>query len=745
MEDLRNLKLPDGTSFVKTDMSDKDLQKAIKAIQDLCKAREDLASRGSQAVTLITASADRQWGAWFWIKNKIQEAYEWAVEKVGAAYKFVVKIAGKVWEFIVENFPQIAAVIQKILEVISKGWEWVKNKFEEIFPWKDILSVKNALVNITTAGVIMGSDIFADLEKKADKCFDDLHKKVRDLKNKTLPKELADIRISKDPPMPVGLHNEKISDLMKSPQMQYGVYHLRHSSSKQSDSSVIGSRSEGETSFDRLYKRLSGIWDSVIALAVRFGANIVDLFSNKEFSLDVLIAKIGLEFAEDALRVIRKAVTALLGSLGDLLLELADAMNAKINISVIGPLYSKLTQGSRFTALDVVCLLLAIPSTIAYKAIKGSLPKEDKGYQQLVQPDVMKGALDLRIGRIKSGEVLSKSDKGTASVQMMNLHKVDERPHVFNETSSQQVKGKTSNETDRDIFHQGNVNKRESAKFLLNQPSGIRKMNESTALQMSMINFQHAQGDKTQFNDTGISGEAVDQAIMHKTRGWWVEVGKPACKMLAVFIPVASGLYTVGYTLPKARLAGQVEGADGGNGVNQARRSRASFKLVMKLVFWFGHGALICLPKLNDTKKDFWILAEAAFNDVVFGWKFIIRAIPSLLPIGGHLINEYAGCCAEAVAGITQTIGLIAMHVDVYAIAKASYPWYMCPEEYIDSTAKVAVAVAIMLQCNEPWSLGFAFGLTSVGSIWSHHRMSDELKNNRDDDEIKCSAIDYTV
>ena len=737
VKDLRNLKLPDGTSFVNVDMSEKDLEKAVKAIQDLNKARQDLGSRDSHAVTTMTGHADRQWGAWFWIKTRIQEAYEWAVEKIGAAYKFIIKIAGKVWEFIVENFPQIAAVLQKILEVISKGWEWVKQRFEEVFPWNDIFSVKNALVNITTAGVILGSDVFASLESKVDECFGDLRKKVRSLKDKTLPKELTDIRFSKDPPMPNGMEKNEVTDLIKSPQMQYGVYHLRHSASKQSDSGMIGPRSEGETSFDRLFKRLSGIWDSVTALAVRFGANIADLFSNKEFDLNTLIAKVGLEFVEDALVIMQRAVTALLGSLSDLLLELTDAMNADIKIPVIGPLYSKLTQGSRFTALDVICLLLAIPSTIAYKKIIGPLPKEDKGYQQLVQPNALKGALDLRMGRIKSGEVLSRplsGPNGLASIQMMSFHHIDETPQVLKRMSSQEVNEKTSNGADRENAQHAKKNNQESAETI-KHPSESVKMTETTTLQNNMINIHQTQGGKAQFNGIGASRDIEYQAVIQKARVWWVEVGKPCSKILKVMFPAASLLYTVAYKLPKAMVSGEKQGI-----------KRSLSGLLMKLVLWVGHGVLVCFPKFKDTSKEFWSLAEAAFNDVVFGWKFIIWTIPGFFPIAGHVINEYVGCCAEAVAGITQTIALMAMHVDVYAIAKASYPWYRCPEEYLNVLAKVAVAAAVMTKGKEPWSLGFAFGLTTVGKHWTLIRTGIEKEpDNNDDGKYNSSALDDTV
>ena len=712
VEDLRNLKLPDGTPFVKPEMNDSDLQKAVKSIQDLYKARQDLASEGSQTLAATTASADGLWGAWLWIKTKLADAYDWAVEKIGAAYKFVLKIAGKVWEFILETFPQVGSVLQSILETISKGWEALKGMLEDVFAWEDILSVKNALVNITTAGLIMGSDVFANLEKKADECFDDLRTKVRNLKRRSLPKDLTSIQFSKDPPMPAGMDDKKVADILKSPQAQYGAYHLRHSASSQSDSKTVGFQSRAEGPFDRLYNRLSGIWDSVTALAIRFGANVLDLFSNKEFNLDVLIAKVGLEFVEDALGVMQKVIAALLGSLGDLVLALADAMNANISIPVIGPLYSTLTKGSRFSALDIVCLLLAIPSTIAYKAIIGPLPKDTEGYQQLVKADAMKGALDLRMGRIKAGEVPSKPPYNLASSPTMNSHQVTRTSNPFNASRS------------------------------YDQASVPIALSRSPALQMSVINSHHAPAEKTETNDIGLSRAAVDQAVMQKTRGWFAETATAASRILQILLPFASEIYTIGYTLPKASISGGIQGVDA---ENLARRSRKpTLKLLMKLVFWVGHGAVICYPKFKDLNKDLETLASAAFQDNVFGWKFVLWAIPGIFPIGGHLFNEYYGQCAEAAASITQVIGLIAMHVDVYAVVKEHYPWYRCPEEYVNALAKMATVGVVLTRGIEPYTLGFAYTLTIVGKNWTIHRLGLEW-HFASDGVDRSIAIDASV
>jgi hypothetical protein len=694
VEDLRALKLPDGTSFLREGLSEADQKKAIKSIQDLLLARRDIAS-GMKKVDM--SGSDRRWGAWHWIKETAEDAFEWVVEKVGQAWRFVVKIAGQAWDFFIENFPQVAAALQKILEIIGKGWEAVKDLFEELFPWKDIVAVKNALVNMTTAGIIMGSDVFASLESKADEKFRELRQKVQELKGKPLPKELADIKFSNAPPTPDGMNDRGLSSFIKSPQMQYGAYHLSHSGGVEERGGVLPPRSEGETSFDRLSKRLSGIFDSLAELAIRFGTNIADLLSNPTFDLETLIKKVGLDLAYDALGVIQKAVTAILGSLSDMLLELANAINADIKIPVIGPLYKSLTGSARFSALDAVCLLVAIPATIAYKKYIGPLPKEDTDYQQLVKLDALKGTLDLHMGQTSTTE-------SAASSQIDNNSASTVPPASM-----------------------------KAAGF------GLPPMNAKSA---SVFSDFRALGP---FAGSGSSKESkgpIDQKVRQFTSAWWSQAGRIGAKIVQALIPLGMLVYTCGYKLPKAMVAGANAGQT--QAVEHYAKPKSPIKIALKLVAWISHGMSICWAKVKEIKdwdKDFMRVAIKAADDDVFGWKFILWGI-GYFPIMGHVLHEYAGYCAEAAVGVTQTIGLVAMHIDIYAISKASYPWYRCPEEYINALAKVAVAAAVLTMGQEPYCLGFAFGLTCAGKSWTYVRVVEEIKSMKTPDAI---AIDQTA
>jgi len=93
---------------------------------------------------------------WYTIYNKVQAGYKSVIKKVGVGWQFIVELVDKVWEFLHTNAPQLAEAMQKVLETVTQGWEWLKKKFAFIFSWGDILSIKNVFVNLTTQGYLVG-------------------------------------------------------------------------------------------------------------------------------------------------------------------------------------------------------------------------------------------------------------------------------------------------------------------------------------------------------------------------------------------------------------------------------------------------------------------------------------------------------------------------------------------------------------------------------------------------------------
>ncbi|KAJ3545800.1 hypothetical protein NM208_g2329 [Fusarium decemcellulare] len=402
-DDLKKMTLPDGSSFVTAGADDKDLEKAAQALQDLSKVRQELSSPTNPPASQPPGQvgfADRMWGLWYTIRDQITAGFQWLIRKVGQAWEFVVEIGNQAWSFILTNAPQVAEAMQKVLSTVTKGWEWLKNKFEFFFSWGDILHVKNILVNLTTQGLLWGVDGISLVEMQTNDFFDDLRRKVQQIKAAKLPPEMAKMKAGKNQELEKQAKSERGSSVeeetLNSPGAQYGTYHLKHSGG------TLGPRSKDQTSLDRLLIRLQSVLERLEHLTERLKKNLGALFQKKDLTVDEILSSLGFDLLEDVIGVVQSIVTGILGSFSDLLLELVDGINKPITIPVLSPLYKKLTRGSDLTVLDAVALVFAIPGTFLYKIVTGKKPSEIEGIGTLIEPNIMKAELDERMGRVRA-------------------------------------------------------------------------------------------------------------------------------------------------------------------------------------------------------------------------------------------------------------------------------------------------------------------------------------------------------
>ncbi|KAF4954223.1 hypothetical protein FGADI_5436 [Fusarium gaditjirri] len=402
-DDLKRMTLPDGTSFVTSSASEKDLEKAAQALQDLCKVRQELFSPTNSSVSQPSGQvgfADRMWGLWYTLRDQITAGFQWVIRKVGQAWEFIVEVANQAWTFILTNAPQVAEAMQQVLSTVTKGFDLLKKKFEFIFSWGDILDVKNILVNITTQGLLWGVDGITLVEMQTNDFFDDLRKKVRQIKATKLPLEMANMKAAKDPELERQAKAERGSsaeeETLSSPGAQFGTYHLKHSGG------TFGPRSKDQTSIDRLLFRLQLVLEKLKTLTERLKENFGTLFQHKDLTVDQILSSLSLDLLEDVIGVAQSMVIGVLGSFSDLLLDLVDGINKPITIPVLSPYYKKLTRGSELTILDAVALVLAIPGTYLYKFVTNEKPSEIEGIETLIKPDIMKAELDQRMGRLRA-------------------------------------------------------------------------------------------------------------------------------------------------------------------------------------------------------------------------------------------------------------------------------------------------------------------------------------------------------
>ncbi|KAF5558478.1 hypothetical protein FPHYL_7387 [Fusarium phyllophilum] len=420
-QDLKNLKLPDGSSFLREGLSDKELEEVAKKLSHLHKIKSDMADNEANGIFTVMNQgfqtiAHRAWGAIKSISDKIKEVVESgvnkamevvdiAVKKVKEAWNFVVEVKDKVWNFVLETASQVAAAMQTVLDTVVGGWQSIRNFFGFMYNWGDIIKTKNMIANMTTQGLLLLADGTPYIEMKIHGFFEKIRGKIKELKDSKLPPGLSDLKAGKNEDMRKkarekdGAKDEinKTEKEIRTPQAQYGSYHLKHSR---------GGEAKQTAPFDRILDRLSDVMEEAGQLASRLSDNIKNLIDlHGDVSIGSLLTKLGFELLEDILDVVESMLMAFLGNISDLLVLIADRMNETIKIGVLSSLYRKVSGGADLTLLDAISLVVAIPATIVFKHVTRESPSEMLGAEWLTKPNALRGKLAARMAGLNSDSI----------------------------------------------------------------------------------------------------------------------------------------------------------------------------------------------------------------------------------------------------------------------------------------------------------------------------------------------------
>ncbi|OAP62182.1 hypothetical protein AYL99_04385 [Fonsecaea erecta] len=679
-DDLKSLKLPDGTFLVKSDASKDDLESAYGALKSLGEARKSLAagkpiettkpftgqSNMMSARSFLGDIGDffgnvgrRVWGGLKTIGEKIKQGAKWAFEKVGEAWKFVVRIAGKVWDFVVETVQHVVAVVQKVLETIVDGVKKVLDFIKFLFEWDDILDVKNMIVNLTTQGLLWGVDAVALLEENTNEFFEDLKTKVRALKGQKLPPDIGGQRAGKNPDALQKAKSEqdtsKEDDAINSPQASYGSYHLSHSGGPQDSS-------KGDSPIDRILARVSNLGNQMEQLMTRLISNFGDVFKTSTPSLDQIFAKLGIDLLEDLLGLIQAVIAAILGAFSEILLLFTDGINQPIQIPILSALYKKISRGSQMTILDVVALLLAIPATILFKIVTGKKPKDMEGVGSLTQRDAHRGELDQRMGRVRQ--------QGNAAIFE---DKSQFRPRTVESTTTHVV----------------------SKRIMANSPSPKVSSERRTAIEANQKRF--------------IASSSI------------------CANVLKLGIPIGGFLFYGLWSWPKTFVS---------EGTYSFKKCLVSAAL--KLVVWLGQFASIAKIKKEDILNGTFSFKKIWDEDPWFAKRFVMWVIGAI-PVFGALAGKKVSYILGLFSNIGQMLMLAILHIESWA-ASAGYSVYLAVEEWIKIAGKTCTNIGGLLQGSDGFTTNtVALALTTGATMMTATRVILEWSGKRD---ILCTGLD---
>lgn len=390
--DLKDLRLEDGTPLLQPNAADdSSLNDAADAIQELHKSVSNLPLHDSSSSpdisgALITSEGNPTqrsvWDFWPWLSKQLASARSWALEKLKKGFKFVIKLAKGVWEFVVDTAVKAYKAVTKVFEAIGAGVKKLLQVLGDLFNWSDIIDTKNVLTNVLNLGMLWGHEQIDGLKRSTHDFFEEQKDRLASLDLSVLPENLKSAQVGTKKAKAKRAESDATNKKAEGPMGNFGSYQLDHGDTgiqKTDDDHQVGDV------FGNLIRNLKAATEKLKKLFTKLWANIKGLFKDSDVSIEQLLIKLGVDLAGDVLNILQSVAIAIIEVLADLFAQLAIQGNKTRKFPVLSALYRRLT-GSDLSIIDVICLVLAIPATLSFKAISGGKkPKDVAGISEFLE------------------------------------------------------------------------------------------------------------------------------------------------------------------------------------------------------------------------------------------------------------------------------------------------------------------------------------------------------------------------
>ncbi|GMG13227.1 unnamed protein product [Aspergillus oryzae] len=400
-DDLRALRRQDGTPLIGPGVPDGDVIRAAQAFQQLSEradeihldqkqklaayrlAARELKGQASGGETVPFGFFDDAWdwltGAWNWVEDKVKDAIDW-----GDVWKFIVKIGEEIFEIALTT---ITSIVKGIVWVFKKVGAFIKDVIEFLgflFGWGDILDTTDSIVAGLNAALDHGKSVLESQHDTVHGWLEDLRETLKEqlpilhdtdytavLKNQELAKLLSgSSKLSDD--------DETKQSVVYNWSADNFTYGGGTTSAVLHDDSMSRTGTEDELLrlWDTVVDQLEAITKTVVKVAKEF----VDFFKPGHLNVNTLINKVGTILIDELVDALERLADIIFYALSTGISIIKDIGNKKIDIPIISWVWEKIiSRGRPLTLLNFCALLIAIPTTILYKATTKSAPPKLSG------------------------------------------------------------------------------------------------------------------------------------------------------------------------------------------------------------------------------------------------------------------------------------------------------------------------------------------------------------------------------
>ncbi|UKZ82559.1 hypothetical protein TrVFT333_010350 [Trichoderma virens FT-333] len=404
--DVRALKKKDGTPLVPSNASDDDVKAAVNSIQVLVDQAHQRQGDSQQllksfkAVSLVATSGgesalglrsfsvgDTLKDAWHYVEDKFEDAVEWEDG------------AGKVWQFIIKIGDEVYSFVLDTVSIIVKAFVWVFKKLGVLmqdlidflgylFNWDDILTTADSITTGFNAALDYGQHLLDTTEITVDTWLEELRTTIKaqlptlqsnnydgaSIASKSLKSKVA---LETAATTTTANPDEDVkSDVAYNWSTYYFTYGGGTTNAVFNDDSSPGSAGDNLVA---IWDDIQAEFNTIVNLCSNVAEDLLDFFNNGEYDIKSLMTKISGELID--------AIIDSLKTLGDILFKavalginlIKTISNKSMDIPVIGWLWEKIAGNRPLSLLGLVALLIAIPTTVLYKAKADKVPPKLTG------------------------------------------------------------------------------------------------------------------------------------------------------------------------------------------------------------------------------------------------------------------------------------------------------------------------------------------------------------------------------
>ncbi|RAL09112.1 uncharacterized protein BO97DRAFT_459557 [Aspergillus homomorphus CBS 101889] len=425
-EDVRKLTKPDG-SLLFPDISDENAKGAAAAFSQLTKSAKDIreqdkkrlkayhariaspegraAAAAGEIVPLNFWDDVGDWvnGAWEWLEDVAEDVWDWVCDFWTDLNIFV---SDGVWTFIIKIGEEIYQIALTTITSIVKGIVWVFKKIGGfiqdlieflgfLFEWGDILDTTDSIAAGFNAALDYGEEKLATADIDAKAWLEDVRKQILSnldsLQNNSYQGAGAGgNRKNVSAPRPKTGHSDKdnsslTDDISATVPYNWSTYYFTYGGGPtnavlEDDSARAATKGTTEDDIVKLWDDLQDELETIKDTVVNVAGDLVEFFNPQNYSVQQVINKVTKDLVDGMMKALEKLVDLLFDALKLGVDVIRDIANKKIEIPVITWLWKNvIARGRPLTLLNFCALLVAIPTTVLYKAKKNHAPPKLKG------------------------------------------------------------------------------------------------------------------------------------------------------------------------------------------------------------------------------------------------------------------------------------------------------------------------------------------------------------------------------